>query len=67
MVIDLPAHRRRFPNDGFTQVRRLRGRGVHDDGQRRLQRVGKIARMGSRLFRLPLIMSEKGVQFLYHG
>src|SRR3546814_15897374 len=44
----------------------LGGGGVHDDGDRRCQGVGKIACMPPRLLRLPFIMGEQFVQFLDH-
>ena len=66
MMIDLPPHRRRLADHRVAKVRRLGGRRVHDDGQRRLERVGQIAGMGARFFRLPLIMGKEGVQFLHH-
>jgi hypothetical protein len=47
MMIDLPPHRRRFAHHVSLKVGAWRWR-VHDDGQRGLQRMGEIARMGSR-------------------
>ena len=66
MMVHLPPHRRRLADHRVAQVRRLGGRGVHDDGQRRLERMGQIARMGARLLRLPLIMRQQRVQLLHH-
>ena len=66
MMVDLAPHRRRLAHDRFAQVRRIGGRGVHDDGQRRLERMGEVAGMGARFLCLPLIMGEQGVQFLDH-
>ena len=66
MMVHLPPHRRRLADHRIAQVRRLGGRGVHDDGQRRLERMSQVARMGARFFRLPLIMGKERVQFLHH-
>ena len=64
MVIDLPAHDRRLANHGVGEVRSLGGGSIHDDGQRRLERMREVARMRSRLLGLSLGMREQRVQFL---
>ena len=66
MVVDLTAHRARLANDGIGQIVGTRGRGVHDDGQRRLERMREIAGMAPGLLGLLLIMLDEGVQLLDH-
>ena len=44
----------------------LRGRGVHDHGERRLERMGEIAGVAARLLGLALVMLEQRVELLDH-
>ena len=64
MMVDLAAHRRRLAADRVDEIGAVRGGGVGDDGERRLQRVGEIAGMAARLLGLDLVMREQGVQLL---
>jgi hypothetical protein len=66
MVIDLPPHRRRLAHDRVLEIRRVGGGGVHDDGERGLERMGEVARMGARFLGLLLVMREQAVQLLDH-
>jgi hypothetical protein len=56
VVFDLTPHHRRFTHHRFGQVILLRLRRIEQHRQRRLERMGQIARMGPRFFSLPLIM-----------
>ncbi len=62
-MIHLAAHRGRFPNDRLAQIRRLRRRGIHDDGQRRLERMGEVAGVAPRFLGLRLAVGEQLVDF----
>ena len=64
MVVDLAAHHQRFAADGVGEVGRVRGRGIGDDGQRRLQRMGEIAGVAPRFLGLRLAMGEQLVDLL---
>ena len=64
MVIDLAAHHQRLAADGVGKVGRARGRGVGDDGQRSLERVGEVAGVPPRFLGLRLAMGEQLVDFL---
>ena len=64
VMVDLPPHHRRFAADGLVEVRRIRGRGVGDHRQRRLQSVGEIARVTAGLFGLLLAVGEQLVDLL---
>ena len=60
MMIDLPPHGPRFAHDGFAEVVGLGGRGVHDDGQRRLERVGEVAGVAARFLGLASRCARSG-------
>ena len=54
----------RLAADGIGEVGRMRGRGVGDDRQRRLQRMGEIAGMAPRFLGLRLAVREELVDLL---
>ena len=64
MVVDLAAHRRRLAADGVGEVGAVRGGGVGDHGQRRLQRMGEVAGVAPRLLGLHLVMGEQVVDLV---
>jgi hypothetical protein len=66
MVVDLAAHRPRLADHGVGEIVRLRGRGVHDDGQRGLQRVREVAGVASCLLGLAFVVLDQGVELLDH-
>ncbi len=66
MVIHLAAHRGRLPDHRLAQIAAIGGRFVHDHGERRLERMGEVAGVGTRFLRLALIMREQLVQLLHH-
>ena len=59
MMVDLAAHHQSLAADGVDQVRRARGRGVGDDRQRGLQRMGEVAGMPPRLLGLRFAVREQ--------
>ena len=65
MVIDLAAHHRRLADHRIGKIRRLGRGGVHDNRERRLERMSQIARMGARFFGLPFRMGQQSVQFFH--
>ncbi len=65
-MVDLPPHRPRLSDHGIGQVVRLGGRGVHDDGQRGLQRMGEVAGVAPRFLGLTFVVFDQRVQFLDH-
>src|SRR5690242_1700533 len=64
VMVDLPAHDRRLATDGVCEVGRVGGRGVGDDGEGGLQRMGEIAGMAARFFSLLFTVGEKLVDLL---
>ena len=66
LVIDLALHRIGFSQHSIIQIGRLRMRGVVEDGERGLERMGEIARMGARFFCLLFRMFEQCVQLIHH-
>ena len=66
LVIDLPPHCCGFTNNRFIKVRRLGGRTVHDNRQRRFERMGKVACMTPRFFGLFFIMIKQTVKLAHH-
>ena len=63
MVIHLTAHRRRLSDHRLIQIRGGSSGRIHDDRQRRFQRMGKIAGMAARRFRLGFAMRQQLVDF----
>jgi len=61
MVVDLPPHRPRLADHGIGQIVGIGSRSVHDDRQRRLQRMRQVARVPPRLLRLAFIMLDERV------
>ena len=64
MVVDLPPHHRRFADHRVVEVGRMRGGGIGDDGQRRLQRMGEVAGMAPRFLGLRLAMGQQLVDLV---
>ncbi len=64
MMVHLTPHRPRFAHHGFGEFARLRARGIHDDGQRRFERMRQIARMAPRFLRLAVVVLDERVQLL---
>ena len=64
VVVDLAAHHGRLAADGVVQIGGAGGRGVGDDGQRGLERMGEVAGVAPGLFGLRFAMGEKLVDLL---
>ncbi len=66
VMIDLAAHRARLADHRLAEIVGIGGRGVHHDGQRRLQRMREVACVQPRLLRLAFVVRDQRVQFLDH-
>ena len=64
MMVDLAPHDRRLAADRVGKVGRVGGRGIGDDRQRSLQRMGEVAGVAARFLGLLLAVGEQLVDLL---